>query len=160
MRYKIRQKMFSLGDKFTINDEYDYEKFIVRGKIFSLGSKLRIMDLNENELVYIEQEIFHLLPQFKIYMGERVVAQIKKEFTFFKPVFNIESTMGKFSLEGDFFAHDFQVLKDGKAAAVISKAWFTLSDTYGVDIDDNENQAFMLALVIVIDQVLHNNRNK
>jgi len=50
-------------------------------------------------------------------------------------------------------------MKNGVPVAVVSKKFFSFSDTYGVDIADNENHAFILALVIVIDQVLHDNEN-
>jgi uncharacterized protein YxjI len=47
--------------------------------------------------------------------------------------------------------------KQGQLVATISKAFFALADTYGVDIAANEDQAFILALVIVLDQVLFDN---
>jgi uncharacterized protein YxjI len=41
--------------------------------------------------------------------------------------------------------------------ADVSKKWFSLSDTYGIEVYDTENTEFILALAIVIDQVLHDN---
>lgn len=155
MRYKIRQKIFSLGDRFTIKDMNDHDKFIVQGKVISLGKKLKILDLDGNELVYIEQELLNFLPKYKIHMNEELVAIVKKELSFFRPRFLIESKTGTYKMDGDLFSHDFSVMKDGVAVATVSKEWLTLSDTYGVDIAESENQAFLLALVIVIDQVLH-----
>lgn len=49
--------------------------------------------------------------------------------------------------------------KDGKRVAKISKGLISFSDTYSVDIY-SENEAFILALVIVIDQILHDNIDK
>lgn len=159
MRYQIRQKIFSFGDNFTIKNEYEEPQLIVRGKIFSFGDKLTLEDLNGNELFYIEQKVFKFLPEYHIFQNGSEVAMIKKEFTFFKPRFYIESDFGSFDIEGDVFGHNFEVLKNGRFVAAVNKAWFAFSDTYGVDIDDGENQAFMLALVIVIDQVIHDNKN-
>lgn len=160
MRYQIRQKIFSFGDNFAIKNDRDEDQFVVRGKVFTLGDKLKIEDLEGNELVYIEQKIFRFLPEYNIYRGGEHLAQVKKEFTFFKPRFYIKSTMGNYTIDGNIFAHDFQILKDGRAVAYVSKKWLSFSDTYLAEIDDREDQAFMLALVIVIDQVLHdNNKN-
>lgn len=160
MRYKIRQRIFSFGDNFTIKDENERPFFIVRGKVFSFGDKLALEDLNGNQLFYIEQKLFKLLPEYIIHQNDKPVARVKKEFTFLKPKFDIESNFGQYEMEGDIFSHDFQILKNGRVVAGINKKWFSFSDTYGVEIADGENQAFLLALVIIIDQVIHdNNKN-
>jgi uncharacterized protein YxjI len=62
-------------------------------------------------------------------------------------------------LEGlDIFAHAFTLVKNGRTVAVVNKKFFSLSDTYGVEINGDEDQAFILALVIVLDQVIYDNR--
>lgn len=159
MRYKIRQKIFSFGDNFTIKNENDEPMFIVKGKVFALGDKLSLQDLNGNELFYIEQKLFKFLPEYSIFQNGVQVAKVKKEFTFFKPRFNIDSNFGKYEMTGDIFSYNFQVLKNGRSVAAVSKKFFSFADTYGVDIDSQENQAFMLALIIVIDQVIHDNNH-
>ncbi|MFZ5353191.1 MAG: LURP-one-related/scramblase family protein [Bacillota bacterium] len=160
MRYLVRQKIFSFGDNFAIKNEEGYECFYVRGKVFSLGDKLRIEDALGNEVAYIEQQLFRFLPEYYIYTGGQVSAVVKKEFTFFKPKFTIESSLGRYEIDGEIFSHDFQIVKDGYIVATVSKQWFSFSDTYGVEISENEDQGFMLALVIVIDQVLHDNNKR
>ncbi|MFU0800049.1 MAG: LURP-one-related family protein [Xylanivirga thermophila] len=157
MRFIVRQKIFALGDDFTIKDDHGNDCFLVRGQVFSFGNKLRMYDMSGRELIYIEQELFHLLPQYNIYYIGNPMAKVKKEFTFFRPSFSIFSDVGNYSIEGDFFCMDFSVLKDGRQVAKVSKKWLSWSDTYGVAIMDKENYAFILALVIVIDQVLHDN---
>ncbi|WP_066826383.1 LURP-one-related/scramblase family protein [Clostridium tepidiprofundi] len=159
MRYQIREKIFSFGDDFTIKDEFGNDVFIVKGKVFSLGDKLGIYDMNGSEVVYIEQKLFKFLPEYNIYLYDEHAARVKKEFTFFRPRFNIESNMGDYVIEGDVFSLNFEILKNGVPIAIVSKKFFSFSDTYGVDISDNENHAFILALVIVIDQVLHDSNN-
>lgn len=160
MRYKIRQKVFSIGDKFTIKNQYEDDVYSVQGKVFSFGDKLRICDMAGNELIYIEQKVFKFLPEYHIYMNNSHVAMVKKEFTFFKPRLYIESSQGRFEVDGGFLAHNFTVAKNGHIVASVDKRILSWSDTYDVDISDSENQALMLALVIVIDQIFHdNNKN-
>lgn len=158
MKFLIRQKVFSIGDNFTIKDENEVDKYVVKGKVFSIGSKLRFYDMAGNELVYIEQKLLKLLPEYHLFVNGQDVAKVKKEFTLFKNKFTIESTLGKYSIDGDFFGWDFTINRDGRPAAVVSKKFFSLSDTYGIDITEGENEPFMLAMVIIIDQVLHNNK--
>ncbi|KPU45889.1 hypothetical protein OXPF_03570 [Oxobacter pfennigii] len=160
MKYLIRQKIFSIGDNFTIKDEMENDKFIVKGKVFALGDKLRIYDTSENEVSYIEQKLFKFLPEYNIYLYGKHCATVKKKFTFLTHKFDIDSSMGEYKVEGDFFGFEFNITKDGNVVASVSKKFFSFSDTYGVDIDDDENHGFLLALVIVIDQVIHDNKNK
>lgn len=162
MRYKIRQKIISLGDNFTIKNEIDEDKFLVRGKVLTIGDKLRIYDLMENELVYIEQKVLRFLPEYNLFSAGKKLATVKKEFTFLKPRFNINSSMGNYTINGGFLNYDFEILKDSKLVATVNKKWLSFSDSYVADINEKEDQAFMLAMVIVIDQVLHDrnhNRN-
>lgn len=159
MKYLVRQKVFSLGDNFTIKNEYGEDCFRVYGKIFSLGNKLHLTDLQDRELYYIEQRLFRFLPEYNIYQNGTPVAHVKKTFSLFRPNFEITSVYGKYSISGNFFAYDFTIFKNGDPVAVISKKWFSFSDTYGVSVDDREDAAFILALVIVIDQVYHDNDN-
>jgi len=99
LRYQIREKIFSFGDDFTIKDEFNNDIFIVKGKVFSFGDKLRIYDMNRSEIVYIEQKLFKFLPEYNIYLYGEHVARVKKEFTFFRPRFDIESNMGDYVIE-------------------------------------------------------------
>lgn len=155
MKYLIRQKVFSFRDSFTIKNEFNEDCFRVYGKVLSFGNKLYLTDLQGTELYYIEQRLFRFLPEYTIYQNGTPVAQIKKNFTLFRPSFNITSVFGDFNIDGNFFAYDFSIFKNGSPVAIISKKWFSFSDTYGVSVDDNEDAAFILALVIVLDQIYH-----
>lgn len=159
MRFLVKQKIFSFGDNFVIKDDQGNDRFIVRGKVFALGDKLRIYDMQGQELFYIEQKLLRLLPEYTIYKSGQAVATVKKEFTFFKPRFSIWSTYGNYTIQGNFWGMDFSILKNGRQVAQVSKRWLSFGDTYGVDIVDDEDYAFILALVIVIDQVLHDDRH-
>ena len=159
MRYLIREKIFSFSDSFTINDESGRPCYEIVGKILSIGNKLNLYDMEGRNLFYIEQKVFRFLPEYNIYEGNNVVARIQKEFTFFKPKFTINSSYGNFTIDGDVFAYNFNIMKNGRPIAWINKKFLSFSDTYSVDISDEENQGFILSLVIVLDQVFHDNRN-
>lgn len=155
MKYMIKQKVFSLKDSFTIQNEMNQNCFKVTGKLLSVGKKLYLTDMQDHELFFIEQRLLKLMPEYKILENGKEVAQVKKNFTLFKPSFNITSVYGNFTIEGKFTAYDFKIFKEGKTVAEISKKFFSISDTYGISIADGENDAFLLTLVIVIDQVIH-----
>ena len=160
MKYLIRQRVFSFGDNFGIKDENGQDRYMVQGKVFSFGDKLKLMDMMGNELFYIEQRLFRFLPEYYIFAGGEEVAVVKKQLSLFTPKFIIESIHGSYSIEGNIFAYDFSVYRDGRTVAVVNKKWFSFSDTYGIDIADGEDHAFLLALAIVLDQILHDENKR
>lgn len=159
MKYLIRQKVFSFGDKFTIKDEFSEDCYQVVGKVFSLGNKLSLYDMQGRELYFIQQKLMKLMPEYHLLKGEDVVAVVKKKLTFLKARFEIESSLGHYTIQGSPFGYNFQILKDNQVVATISKQFFSMTDAYGIDISNNEDQAMMIALVIVIDQVVHENNS-
>lgn len=160
MRFQIRQKVFSFGDNFIIKDEYDEPHFQVEGKVFSLGDKLRLLDSSGRELFYIEQQLFKLFSEYNLYANGEVVAKCKRRFALLGVKFDITSSYGNFTIEGSPMSYNFRILKNNRVIATADKRFFSFSDTYGVDIDDSEDYGFILSLVIIIDQVVHDsNKN-
>lgn len=159
MNFKIRQKIFSFGDNFTVSNEYGEPILVVKGKVFSLGDKLRIYDPNMNEMYYIEQKLFRLLPEYRIYENGSEVAFLKKEFTLFKPRININSKYGNFSIEGNILQHNFTVYNGSQVVATVSKKFLSFTDEYNLEVLDERNVSFLITLVIVIDQILHDSNN-
>ena len=74
MRYRIRKKMFSLGEKFTIQDEDGKDHFFVEGKFFSFGDQLRVYDADGTEQAYIEQKLMSLRPRYRVYRDGELFA--------------------------------------------------------------------------------------
>ena len=84
------------------------------------------------------------------------MATVKQKFTWFRPKFDIESIYGKYELESlDIWAHSFTLVKGGRVVATVSKQFWSMTDSYGVEIAGDEYHAFILALIIVLDQVLY-----
>ena len=157
MRYIMKQKVFSLGDKFAVRNERNEDVFFVDGRVFSLGKQLSFEDAAGRELLFIKQKVLSWGPMYEIYRGEEHVATIKKElFTFFQCTFAVHVD-GQSDLEaqGNFSDHEYVVTRDGGPVAQISKQWFSWSDTYGVDVADTEDAALMLATTVVIDMCCH-----
>jgi len=155
VRFVVKQKILSLADSFVIYDENNYPAYKVEGKLFSFGDQLKMYDMNSGEQIYIEQKIFKFLPEYHFYEQGRRIAVVKKEFTFLKPRFNIESESGLYTVDGNFLGYNFQILKDGIVVARVDKVFFSFRDTYSVEILSKEDQGFLLAICIVIDQTLH-----
>jgi len=57
--------------------------------------------------------------------------------------------------EGNFLDHEYVLNCGGSPIATISKQWFTMTDTYGFDIADGEDDVLLLAITVVVDMVCH-----
>lgn len=157
MNLYLKQKVFSWRDKFTVYDENGNDKYYVEGEIFSFGKKLHIYDLNGNEVCYIHQKVLSFLPKYFICKNGTDIAQVVKNFTLFHQSYSVDG-LG-WEVEGDFFAHEYEIHSGYGTVAQISKQWFTFGDAYELCIADSVNEINALAVVLVIDACLEASRN-
>jgi Uncharacterized conserved protein len=126
----MKQKFLSWGDDFTIQDDQERDVFFVDGKAFSIGAKLSFQDMSGNELLFIRQKVLSWGPTYEIYRGGVQVAVVKKElFTLFHCTFTVD-------VPGP-------------------DDW---TDTYGVEVNEGEDDVLMLASAVVVDLACHENR--
>ena len=75
---------------------------------------------------------------------------IEKEFSFFKPRFNID--YNGWHVEGDFFEWEYSIQDNyGREIAQVSKELFNWTDTYVIDVVNPEDALSALMLVLAID---------
>ena len=160
MRYQMRQKLFSFGDDFVIKDESGRDVFFVDGRAFSIGDKLSFQDMAGNELAFIREKLLSLGKTYVIEFPGGGSATVKKHlFTFLSCAFTVD-VPGPDDLEatGNLTDHEYSFQRGGRTVATVSKRWFALGDTYGVDIADGENDVLILASTVVIDMCCHADR--
>jgi uncharacterized protein YxjI len=157
MRYVMKQKLFSFGDDFFITDENERDVYFVDGKAFSFGDQLSFQDLDGNELAFIKQQLFAWGKTYEIFRDGSVAAVVKKElFAFFHHRFTVDVPgPDDLEAEGDFMDHEYAFTRGGRVVATVSKRWFSWTDTYGVDIADDEDPVLILASTVVVDQACH-----
>lgn len=149
MKLYIKQKVFSWRDKFSIYNANGAVRYYVKGEAFTLGKKLHLYAQNGEELAYIEQRIFSFLPKYYIFKGELQVAEVVKEFTFFKPKYTVCGP--EWQVRGDFFDHRYEVTDGMRSIASVSKKWFSLGDAYEIDLGGDVDEILSVAVCLVID---------
>jgi uncharacterized protein YxjI len=157
MQYQMRQKLFAWGDDFTIKNGSGQDAFFVDGKLFSLGNQLSFQDMAGRELAFIKQKLLAWGPTYEIHREGRLAAVVKKElFTFFHCRFAVD-VPGPDDLvaEGEFTDHEYAFSRGGHPAARVSKQWFAWTDSYGVDVNDGQDDVLILASTVVIDMACH-----
>jgi uncharacterized protein YxjI len=158
VRYLVKQKLFCLGDDFAIKDEDGNEIFYVDGKAFTLlRQKLAFLDAAKNEVAFIREKLISLTPSYEILRGGEVAAVVKKDFiNVFRLGFTVD-VPGPDDLEatGSLLDHEYTFRRGGRVVAEVSKKWFSLMDTYGVDVAAGEDDVLILASTVVIDMIAH-----
>ncbi|HNY28891.1 MAG TPA: LURP-one-related family protein [Candidatus Sumerlaeota bacterium] len=162
MRYLMKQKLFSLGDDFYIQDESGQNAFFVDGKVFALGDQLSFQDLAGNELAFIRQKLLAWGPTYEIYRDGTLYATVQKDlFSFLHCCFSVDVPgPDDLEAEGDFLNHEYTFTRQGFPIATVSKQWFSWADTYGVEIARGEDEVLLLACSVVIDMACHDEKNR
>ncbi|MEO8563960.1 MAG: LURP-one-related family protein [bacterium] len=162
MRYELKQKLLSWGDDYYIRDADGRDVYKVDGKAISWGGQLSFQDLNGTELAFIKQKLLKLSPTYEIFRNGEQAAVVKKElFALLHHRFTVD-VPGPDDLEarGDFLDHEYVFTRGEREVARVSKRWFSLGDTYGVEIIDGEDDVLILASAVVVDQACHPDDDK
>ena len=125
--FYIKQKIFTLRDRYYVYDGHKQPVYEVTGKFFSIGDELTISDLNGNPLFRIKQRVMSFFGAYDVYQNDILCATIKRRATFFRPKLDVESNYGKFEIHGDFWDYDFSITKDGHTMGTIEKECLTFS---------------------------------
>jgi uncharacterized protein YxjI len=92
-------------------------------------------------------------PTYQISIAGRQAAEVRKRlFTPFGDRFTID-VPGPDDLEltGDLLDHEFTIRRGDRAVATVSKRWFSMRDTYAVDVAADQDDLLILASVLALD---------
>jgi uncharacterized protein YxjI len=151
--YLIRERFFRLGEDSDITDEQGRPVFHVDGKVLSLRNRLVIRDPEGREVAQVHRKLASLRPTYKVTIGGEEAAEIRKRmFTPFGDRFTID-VPGPDDLEmaGDLFDHEFTIRRGEQVVATVSKRWFSMRDTYAVDVAAGQDDLLILASVLALD---------
>ena len=149
MKLLFKQRFFSWFDSYDIYNEAGQTVYTVKGQL-SWGHCLKIYDARGVEVGTVKERIFTFLPKFEMYLGETCVGCISKEFTFFRPKFNIDCN--GWQMEGDWFEWDYQITDHaGRSVATVTKELWNWTDTYILDVYNPSDTLGVLMLAIAID---------
>ena len=149
MKLLFKQRLFSWLDSYDVFDEQGNTVYTVKSQL-AWGHCLKIFDANNNHVGTVRQKIFTFLPKFEMYFGESYIGCISREFTFFKPQYNIDCK--GWSVEGNFFEWDYTIRGlVGEPIATITKELFNWTDTYSIEVYNPSDAIYALMLVLAID---------
>ncbi|MGP8001368.1 MAG: LURP-one-related/scramblase family protein [Streptosporangiaceae bacterium] len=157
----MRQRMFSIGDDYTIENDRGEHVFKLDGKALRLRKTILFEDMDGHELCKIQHRVMHVRDTMEIEGpdGQRVALVHKAMITPLRERWVVDLEDGPdLHAQGDFVNHEYTIERDGARIAEISKRWFRARDTYGVEVAPDENDVLILATTAVIDTMAHPDR--
>lgn len=147
--FYMRQKVFSLGEKFTVFDQNEQPKYTVQGSFMQIPKQFTIYNETNQAVGIITKKMLSLLPTFYVSVDDFEEILIQKAFTFFKTRFDIHAE--NIHIVGDILDKYFEVHGPSGVIAYVEEKWFTWGDTYAIDVADERYEALVISLIVAID---------
>jgi len=154
----MRQKMFSIGDDFWIEDSGGRRAFKVDGKALRVRQTLMLEDPSGRELYKIQEKMLRVRDTMDIEGSTGKVATIKKALiTPLRERYDVSFDDGRpgWHVQGNIVDHEYQIESDAGKVGEVGKKWFRVRDTYGVEIAPGQDEAMVLMVTIGIDSISH-----
>jgi uncharacterized protein YxjI len=153
-RYRMVEKLVSIGDDFFIENDQGQRVFKVDGKAVRVRDTLIFRDLQGQEVCKIQEKVARVRDAMEIEGpdGQRMAMVHKAMITPLRERFSVTVGDGPdLEIQGNLLDHEYRI---GNVATV-SKTWFRVRDSYGVEIAPGQNDLLILAATVCIDQMAH-----
>jgi len=157
-RYKMHEKLVSIGDDYWIENETGKREFYVDGKALRLRNTLIIKDVQGNEVYKLQEKLLRIKDTMDIQDADgKTAATIKKALISpLRDRWKVEVANGpEMDIRGNILDHEYKIEAGGEKVAEVSKRWFRIRDTYGVEIEAGQDSALILAIAAALDQMAH-----
>jgi uncharacterized protein YxjI len=157
-RYQMRQKMIAFGDDFWIENDRGERVYKVDGKALRIRKTLAFEDVQGHELCKIQERLLHIRDTMEIESpnGETLATVKKALITPLRERWTVHVSSGPdLEAQGNILDHEYTIEADGQKVAEVSKRWFRLTDSYGVEIAPGQNDVLILASAVAVDMMAH-----
>jgi len=154
-KYQMREKIFAIGDDYWIETDGGERAFKVNGKAARIRDTFVLETPGGDELFTIQEKKLSVRDKMEIERGGHTVATVKKALVSpLRDRFSIDVEDGEdMEAKGNIVDHEYKIERDGDKVAEVSKRWFRVRDTYGIEIAPDQEDALILAVTVCIDQM-------
>jgi len=136
-RLQVRERLFAFGDDFWIENARGQRVFLVDGKALRLRDTLLFKDQQGQERYKLQDKVARVRETMTLYDAQGgTAATIKKAMiTPLRDRYTVD-VPGQAGLEtqGNILHHEYTIERGGQKVATISKSWFRIRDTYGIEV--------------------------
>ena len=157
-RYQMREKMVSIGDDFWIENGQGQRAYKVDGKALRVRNTLKFEDARGHELCSIQERMLRVKDTMEVEgpNGEQVATVKKALISPVRDRFTVKIKGGPdLEVKGNILDHEYTIGEGRSKVAEVSRKWFRVRDTYGVEIDPGQEDILILAVTVCIDQMAH-----
>ncbi len=157
-RYQMREKLVSFGDDFWIENEEGEKVFKFDGKMLRVRDTIVFEDTEGNVLVKIQERVARVKDSIAIEGPDgKKLAEVKQAIV--NPVrdrWTVKVGDGPdLDVTGNIVDHEYTIGEGHDKVAEVSKKWFRVADSYGVEIVPGQNDILILAVTVAIDEMAH-----
>ena len=154
-KYRMREKLFAIGDDFWIENEEGERAFKVDGKALRIRQTFVLEDPSGAELFSIQEKKLSVRDKMEIERDGHTVATVKKALVSpLRDRFSIDVEGGEdLEAHGNVVDHEYKIERGGDQVAEVSKRWFRARETYGIEIAPGQDDALILAVTVCVDQM-------
>ena len=153
-RFQMRDKLVSIGDDAWIEDDQGERAYKVDGKALRIRETFIFEDRDGREVAKIQARKLRVHGTMNFERDGRTVATIHGALVGFRDRFSIAIPDGRdLKAHGNFVDHEYEIERDGDVVARVSRKWFRVRDTYGVEIRHGEDEALLLALTVALGEM-------
>lgn len=152
--YQLREKLVSIGDDYWIQNNRGERVFKVDGKALRMRNTLLLEDAGGRELFKIQEKMLRVRDTMEIEDAQgHTVATVRKALVSpLRDRWVVEVAGGpNLNVQGNIVDHEYQIDSDDSKVAEVSKRWFRIRDTYGVEVSPGQDPALILAVTAVLD---------
>jgi len=156
MRYLVQERIFSFTTDFWIEDQDGNRVFFVDGRALSLRETFELTDAYGNLRTLIRKKLFAMRDTMDIEDGSGVIATVRPAFfSPFKHRYEIDLADGeRLEAVGNFADKDWELTDSGgRLVGRISRQWFRIRDTYGVEVAPGADDALVISIAVCIDRI-------
>ncbi len=151
--YRMRAKLFDLGDDYWVETTAGRTVFQVDGKAMRFREAFTIRDAGGEVVATLQERVARLRDTMVIGRPGRPTATItKKKVAPLRQHFVVEADdVGTIDVRGNLTEHEYTFERDGQPVAEVSRRWMTVRDTFGVEVQPGADTALVLAATVAVD---------
>jgi len=154
--YIIEQKIAAIRDTFAVKDRNNNLLAYVKKKLVSWGPQFYFDTPDGARFGEMRGKVLTVRPTFEIYDNQGLVAVVKKKIVkLLGSEWWLQNSSGReiARIKGNITEHDFSIQSpSGTAVALIHKKWVSIRDSYGIEIQNQEIDPYVIiAYAIAMD---------
>lgn len=161
MQVSIRNKWISLRGGSKVKDMNENDVLYVKGKFWTFTRKKFVQDMDGNLLYTVRNKFWtFFVKKAMVYDKDgNQVAFIRRKFWSVHDRYFINSKLGQLEIRGNILCFDYHIFLEGREIGHVSRK-ISLRDSFVLDIEDNQELAFFVALLIAIDNITDSRREE